>query len=50
MVFDSLQSYVLRVVIVVAIVDYHYSERGQQEDQSEPDLDLRERRIVVLKL
>jgi len=31
-------------------MNYHDSERGQQEDQPEPDLDLRERRIIVLKL
>jgi len=31
-------------------MDYHYSKRGQQEDQSEPDFYLRECWIVVLEL
>lgn len=47
---DFLWLILIMRIVIVAIMNYHYSERGQQEDQSEPDLDLRERRIVVLKL
>lgn len=43
-------SFFLRVASPRAIANYHHSERGEQEDQPEPDLDLRERRIVVFEL
>lgn len=40
----------LSVTSPKAIANYHHSECGKQKDQPEPDLDLRESRIVVLEL